>query len=97
MDGQKAWLCPQCTVPRGAQVWVKIFSLLREGGVLEAKLSRKLLHITTGPFFVLTWALYSSEPSARLLACLVTGDRFRDPGSSSYTSCAAPKIGIDVP
>ncbi|PNH07316.1 putative phytol kinase, chloroplastic, partial [Tetrabaena socialis] len=55
----------------GAAVWVKVFDVLAAKGVLEQKLSRKLVHTTTGPLFVLTWALFSAAPNARLLAAVV--------------------------
>lgn len=35
------------------------------------KLSRKLVHITTGPLFVLTWPLFSSAPEARYYAAVI--------------------------
>ncbi|EFJ43766.1 hypothetical protein VOLCADRAFT_45651, partial [Volvox carteri f. nagariensis] len=35
------------------------------------KLSRKLVHTTTGPIFVLTWILFSASPDARYLAAVV--------------------------
>ncbi|GLI65312.1 hypothetical protein VaNZ11_008854 [Volvox africanus] len=55
----------------GAAVWVKIFDLLAVKGVLEQKLSRKLVHTTSGPLFLLTWTLFSAAPSARYLAAVV--------------------------
>ncbi|GIL55636.1 hypothetical protein Vafri_11191 [Volvox africanus] len=55
----------------GAAVWVKIFDLLAVKGALEQKLSRKLVHTTSGPLFVLTWTLFSAAPGARYLAAVV--------------------------
>eukprot|EP00198_Chlamydomonas_reinhardtii_P005271 XP_001694607.1 phytol kinase-related protein [Chlamydomonas reinhardtii] len=55
----------------GAVVWVKLFDYLAANGTLEQKLSRKLVHTTTGPIFVLTWALFSANPMARVLAAVV--------------------------
>ncbi|KAG2454183.1 hypothetical protein HYH02_001218 [Chlamydomonas schloesseri] len=55
----------------GAVVWVKLFDYLAANGTLEQKLSRKLVHTTTGPIFVVTWALFSANPTARLLAAVV--------------------------
>jgi phytol kinase len=40
-------------------------------GWLESKLSRKFIHIGTGPLFVLCWFLFDNAPSARWLAALV--------------------------
>lgn len=51
--------------------WVKIFDRLKRAGVLEQKLSRKLVHITTGPIFVLTWLFFSDAPYARFIAAAV--------------------------
>ncbi|KAK9845538.1 hypothetical protein WJX84_000495 [Apatococcus fuscideae] len=54
-----------------AVIWVKIFEHLAQKGILEQKLSRKLVHISSGPLFVLTWPLFSADPSARLFATLI--------------------------
>lgn len=35
------------------------------------KLSRKLVHITAGPLFVLMWPLFSWAPSARIYAAII--------------------------
>jgi phytol kinase len=40
-------------------------------GWIESRLSRKLIHIGTGPIFVLCWLLFKDEPGARWLAMLV--------------------------
>ena len=40
-------------------------------GWIESKLSRKLIHIGTGPIFVLCWFLFDDAASARWLAALV--------------------------
>ncbi|GLC36164.1 hypothetical protein PLESTB_001373600 [Pleodorina starrii] len=55
----------------GAAVWVKFFDMLAANGTLDQKLSRKLVHTTTGPIFVITWALFSAAPAARYLAAVV--------------------------
>lgn len=55
----------------GATIWVKIFNTLAKRGVLDQKLSRKLVHSTAGPLFVLTWPLFSAAPGAKLLAAVV--------------------------
>lgn len=59
------------TVAGLAYLWVKAFDLLVSKGILEKKLSRKLVHMTSGPFLVLTWPLFSSAPEARLLAAAI--------------------------
>ncbi|KAK9827459.1 hypothetical protein WJX74_003520 [Apatococcus lobatus] len=55
----------------GAVVWVKIFEKLAQNGFLDQKLSRKLVHISSGPLFILTWPLFSADPAARLYATLI--------------------------
>ncbi|DBB12058.1 TPA: Phytol kinase 1, chloroplastic [Trebouxia sp. C0006] len=42
----------------GAYVWVKLFDWMATRGLLEQTLSRKLVHITSGPLFVLTWPFF---------------------------------------
>jgi phytol kinase len=52
-------------------VWLRSIDGLAQRGILEQKLSRKIIHIGTGPLFVLCWNLFSGEPWARWLAALV--------------------------
>ncbi|NJK41889.1 MAG: phosphatidate cytidylyltransferase, partial [Acaryochloridaceae cyanobacterium SU_2_1] len=40
-------------------------------GWLNQNLSRKIIHIGTGPLFLLCWPLFSSQPEARYFAALV--------------------------
>jgi phytol kinase len=40
-------------------------------GWVESRLSRKLIHIGTGPIFVLCWLMFPDDPRARWLAALV--------------------------
>ena len=51
--------------------WLKLMNTLAQRGWLEQKLSRKIIHIGTGPLFVLCWNLYSQQAIARYLAALV--------------------------
>lgn len=39
--------------------------------MVDQKLSRKLVHTTTAPIFVLTWPLFSTAPYARFIAAFV--------------------------
>ena len=39
--------------------------------VILQKLSRKLVHITAGPLFVLTWPLFSCTPQSRYFAAVI--------------------------
>jgi phytol kinase len=56
-----------------ALAWLRIIDTLAASrrGLIEQKLSRKIIHIGTGPLFVLCWNLFSAEPWARWLAALV--------------------------
>jgi phytol kinase len=54
-----------------ALLWLRAMDALAQRGLVEQKLSRKLIHIGTGPLFVLCWNLFSARPSARWLAALV--------------------------
>jgi len=54
-----------------ALTWLRVMDALAHRGAIEPRLSRKLIHIGTGPLFVLCWNLFSAEPWARVLAALV--------------------------
>lgn len=54
-----------------AVLWLRIIDAFAHRGVLEPRLSRKIIHIGTGPLFVACWPLFSSEPAARWFAAAV--------------------------
>jgi hypothetical protein len=54
-----------------ALVWLRVVDALAARGVLEQRLSRKVIHIGTGPLFVACWLLFTPNPAARYLAALV--------------------------
>lgn len=54
-----------------ALLWLRAVDSLAHRGRIEPRLSRKVIHIGTGPLFVLCWNLYSDGPGARWLAALV--------------------------
>lgn len=54
-----------------AVAWLRVIDALAARGVIEQKLSRKIIHIGTGPLFVLCWILFSVSDAARFLAALV--------------------------
>jgi phytol kinase len=54
-----------------ALLWLRVMDAIAHRGWLEPKLSRKIIHIGTGPLFVLCWPLFSSNFSARYFAALV--------------------------
>jgi len=51
--------------------FLRLIDFFAHRGWIESKLSRKLIHIGTGPIFVLCWFLFDDAPSARWLAALV--------------------------
>ena len=54
-----------------AIAFLRLMDLFAQRGLIESKLSRKFIHIGTGPIFVLCWLLFPELPSARYLAALV--------------------------
>ena len=54
-----------------AIAWLRINDFAAHRGWISGHLSRKIIHIGTGPIFVLCWLLFDDAPSARYLAALV--------------------------
>jgi phytol kinase len=54
-----------------ALLWLRLMDALAQRGLIAPRLSRKIIHIGTGPLFVLCWNLFSAEPRARFMAALV--------------------------
>ena len=54
-----------------AVLWLRIIDALAHRGLIESRLSRKIIHIGTGPLYVACWPLFSAEPSARWFAAAV--------------------------
>jgi phytol kinase len=54
-----------------ALLWLRIMDAIAHRVWLQPKLSRKIIHIGTGPLFVLCWPLFSNNFSARYFAALV--------------------------
>jgi phytol kinase len=54
-----------------ALLWLRINDYMAHRGWIESHLSRKLIHIGTGPLFVLCWLLFNENPINRYLAALV--------------------------
>lgn len=52
-------------------VWLRIMDFAAQRGWIESRLSRKVIHITTGPVFVLCWFLFRETPEARWWAAAV--------------------------
>lgn len=54
-----------------AIAFLRLMDFFAHRGWIESKLSRKFIHIGTGPIFVLCWLMFPDAPSARYLAALV--------------------------
>ena len=54
-----------------AIAWLRINDFAAHRGWISSHLSRKIIHIGTGPIFVLCWLLFHDTPSARYLAASV--------------------------
>ena len=54
-----------------AVFFLRLMDFLAQRGILESRLSRKLIHIGTGPIFVLCWLMYPDTQISRWLAALV--------------------------
>lgn len=54
-----------------ALLWLRINDTLAYRGIVTGRLSRKLIHMGTGPIFVLCWLLFPDTPEARYLAAFI--------------------------
>lgn len=52
-------------------LWLRAMDALAHRGLIAQQLSRKIIHIGTGPLFLVCWHLFSSQPEARFFAALV--------------------------
>ncbi|MDP1779355.1 MAG: phosphatidate cytidylyltransferase [Anaerolineales bacterium] len=52
-------------------IFLRSMDFIAQRGWMDSRLSRKVIHIGTGPLFVLCWFLFDDAPSARWLAALV--------------------------
>jgi phytol kinase len=53
--------------------WLRLNDFLAHRGWISGPLSRKIIHMGTGPIFVLCWLLFQDNSTARYLAALVPG------------------------
>jgi phytol kinase len=51
--------------------FLRLMDYIAHRGWIDSRLSRKLIHIGTGPIFVLCWLFFPDSPEARWLAALV--------------------------
>ena len=54
-----------------AIAWLRINDYAAQRGWISSHLSRKIIHVGTGPLFVICWLLFDEAVSARFLAALV--------------------------
>jgi phytol kinase len=54
-----------------AVAFLRLMDFLAHRGVIESRLSRKIIHIGTGPVFVLCWLMFADVSISRWLAALV--------------------------
>src|SRR5512138_1124947 len=54
-----------------AIIWLRINDFLAHHGWISSALSRKIIHIGTGPLFVISCLLFRDTPAARFLAALI--------------------------
>jgi phytol kinase len=52
-------------------VFLRSMDFIAHRGWMDSKLSRKVIHIGTGPLFVLCWLMFKDTPDARWLAAIV--------------------------
>jgi phytol kinase len=51
--------------------WLRVNDFAAHRGWISSSLSRKIIHIGTGPLFVLCWLLFPADPAARFIAAIV--------------------------
>ncbi len=51
--------------------WLRIMDFIAQKGWISSKVSRKIIHVGTGPLFVLCWILFDQNPNGRYLAAIV--------------------------
>ena len=52
-------------------IWLRFVGFAASRGWIGANISRKVIHIGTGPLFVICWLLFDEQPGARYLAVIV--------------------------
>lgn len=54
-----------------ALAWLRLNDFAAHRGWVSSRLSRKIIHMGTGPIFVLCWPLFTSSPTSPYIAALV--------------------------
>ena len=62
---------PLCLTFAAAIAWLRLMDFFAHKGWIESRLSRKIIHIGTGPIYVLCWLMFPDVWYARYLAMLV--------------------------
>jgi phytol kinase len=52
-------------------IWLRLNNFAAHRGWISSNLSRKVIHMGTGPLFVLCWLLFNDQSGARFLAAIV--------------------------
>ncbi|MBE0687875.1 MAG: phosphatidate cytidylyltransferase [Anaerolineaceae bacterium] len=52
-------------------IWLRLIDFFAVKGLISKKLSRKIIHIGTGPIFVLCWLLFPEELLSRYIAAII--------------------------
>jgi phytol kinase len=52
-------------------LWLRLIDYFASKGIISKKLSRKIIHIGTGPIFVLCWLLFPENLLSRYLAAII--------------------------
>ena len=78
----------------GSTAVVKTFDTLADKGLIEQNLSRKLIHTTCGPLFILSWLFFTQSQYAKLLSAVIpflNGLRLFLIGNGALVDAAAVK------
>ena len=59
------------TLVAASVAWIKVCNGLAGSGLTSQYLSRKLVHMGSGPLFILMWPIFSTTPSGQLAAVAV--------------------------
>lgn len=65
-----AWLAMVITLIL-CVLWMRLNNLLAKKQIFSSSISRKIIHIGTGPLFVICWLLFPDKPISRYLAAIV--------------------------
>lgn len=52
-------------------IWLRLIDYFAYKGFISKKLSRKIIHIGTGPIFVICWLFFPEDPLSRYIAAII--------------------------